>query len=58
MEKIKFSSGTMVEFAPEYYELNLFNKEGNKVYSATIPRLEAAGIISKHSSIKMVSEGN
>lgn len=48
----------MVEFAPEYYELNLFNKEGNKVYSATIPRLEAAGIISKHSSIKMVSEGN
>lgn len=47
MNKIKFTTGTIVKISEDYYNLTLFNGE-KQVYKVTLPRLDAAEMINKH----------
>jgi len=57
MNQIKFTSGQLTRFTPEYYTLVLFN--GTKqVYKATIPTAEAAKLAFKSKKITISSAIN
>lgn len=53
MRKIKFSYGIMTALDIEYYNLYLYDAAGVKVYAATLPIIDAAGIINKYNNITL-----
>lgn len=53
MNKIKFTSGTMYQITPEYYDLKLYNN-GVKVYAVTLSAIDAAGVLNKHINITLI----
>jgi hypothetical protein len=51
--KIKFTYGVVEKLTDEFYTLILYNGK-DKVYSATLDRLDAADVVGKHKKIKMI----
>ncbi len=57
--KIKFTSGTLKKLGSEIgpaalYDLELFNAGGVRIYAATLPSIEAAQLLDKHNTIKLI----
>lgn len=56
--KIKFTSGIMTKIDADYYDMHLYNREGERVYSVTLSRLDAAQVMNDYNNIKMQPEMN
>lgn len=53
VNKIAFASGQMEAITAEYYDLQLFSKEGKRVYAATLGQLDAAEVMNKYNNITL-----
>lgn len=56
ISKIKFTSGELEKLSKDYYNLYLYNN-GERVYSATLPTMDAAIVADKYKNIKMKYAG-
>lgn len=57
MDKIKFTNGTLKKIDAALYSLVLWNG-GTMVYTATLPLLDAAEIVDKYNTIKLIGNEN
>lgn len=53
MKNIKFAFGYIEPFTEEYQTLTLFNSEGKKFYSSTLPTVEAWKVLEKYKNITL-----